>query len=106
MAAGYYDGKLPEYTTMSRRPGLGKGWLEKFTDDIYPKDFVVIRGKKSNVPKYYNRSYELTHPEEYASIKLMREKSAKNNPDNNTARLIAAEIIKKQKMTFVPRNSI
>ena len=28
--------RKPEYTTMSRRPGIGKGWYEKFKNDLYP----------------------------------------------------------------------
>lgn len=102
----YYDGKLPEYSTMSRRPGLGKQWMKKYTDDIFPKDYVVIRGERSNVPKYYNKLYELTNPDEYVIVRDMRLNSAKNNPDNNTARLHAGEIIKKAQMATVPRNSI
>ena len=36
----------PEYTTMSRRPGIGSNWFAKFKDDIFPQDYVVINGKK------------------------------------------------------------
>ena len=36
--------KLPEYTTMSRRPGIGNSWYEKYKTDIYPKDYVTMRG--------------------------------------------------------------
>lgn len=105
-AEGYYDGRKPEYSTMSRRPGLGNDWFKKYTDDIFPKDFVVIRGKRSNVPKYYNKLYELTNPDEYGSIRTVRLNSAKQNVDNNTARLLAGETIKKAQMAFVPRNSV
>ena len=53
----------PEYTTMSRRPGgLGAEWLKKYKTDVYPGDFVVVRGKKMKPPKYYDRQYELTYP--------------------------------------------
>ena len=41
----------PEYTTMSRRPGLGKGWFEKYKSDVYPDDFVILNGKKMKPPK-------------------------------------------------------
>lgn len=105
-AEGYYDGRKPEYSTMSRRPGIGKGWLQKYTNDIFPKDYVVIRGKRSTVPKFYNKLYELTNPDEYGSVKEMRKQSALQNPDNNTARVIASEVIKKAQMLNVPRNSI
>lgn len=106
MAVGYYDGKLPEYSTCSRRPGLGKGWLDKYKTDIFPKDFVIIRGKRSKVPKFYNTKYELTNPDEYGDISALRKRAARNNPHNHPARLEAAETIKKAQMAFVPRNSI
>lgn len=105
-AEGYYDGKKPEYSTMSRKPGLGQGWLDKYKTDIFPKDFVIIRGKRSTVPKFYNKKYELTNPDEYGTLRLKRIESARSNPDNNTARLHASEVILKAKMTLVPRNSI
>jgi len=37
-----------EYTTMSRRDGIGKGWYDKFKYDLYPKDFVTVGGLKVN----------------------------------------------------------
>ena len=29
--------RAPEYVTMSRRPGIGKGWLEKYMSDVFPR---------------------------------------------------------------------
>ena len=43
-AASHYNGRLPEYTTMSRRPGIGRAWYDKFKSDCYPSDELVIRG--------------------------------------------------------------
>ena len=45
--------RQPEYVTMSRRPGIAKGWFDKYTTDVYPSDNIVIRGKKMKPPKYY-----------------------------------------------------
>lgn len=36
----------PEYTTMSRRPGIGRAWFDKYKSDLYPDDFIILRGKK------------------------------------------------------------
>lgn len=102
-AENHYKGRLPEYGTMSRRPGLSRAWLEKYTDDVYPKDFIVIRGKKVKVPKYYDRCFELTNPDEYATLKESRKVNALQNPDNNTARLHAGEAIKKAQYALLPR---
>lgn len=102
-ALAHYAGKLPEYCTMSRRPGLGKDWLKKYSSDLYPKDFTVIRGKKIKIPKYYNSMYELTNPLEYASIKALRIANQRGNPNNEPERMIAAETIQKAQMALLPR---
>lgn len=44
----------PEYLTMSRRPGLGAGWFEKFGSDVFPCDFVVSDGRKFRPPLFYD----------------------------------------------------
>ena len=46
VAKEYYGDRLPEYNDMSRRPGIGALWLEKYQNDVYPHDFVVMNGKK------------------------------------------------------------
>ena len=38
--------RKPEYTTMSRRPGIASDWFKKYKSDVYPGDFVVLRNKK------------------------------------------------------------
>lgn len=67
-AAEYYGGRRPEYTTMSRRPGIGSEWFRKFQSDVFPADQVVIRGKKMAPPKYYRQRYEVLEPEQAALV--------------------------------------
>lgn len=43
----------PEYATMSRRPGLGKGWIEKWKSEVFPSDEVLVNGKLMKPPRYY-----------------------------------------------------
>lgn len=47
-----------EYCTMSRRPGIGSGWLRKFLPDVYPSDEVVHAGRTFGVPRYYDTLFE------------------------------------------------
>lgn len=50
----YYDGRLPEYSTMSRRPGLGQKWIDEHPEEIYPNDKVYIKpGVGISPPRYY-----------------------------------------------------
>jgi len=75
-AEAHYAGRHPEYTTMSRRPGLGKGWYERFTSDVFPCDNVVLRGKVMRPPKFYDRQFELAYPEDFARLKRNRKCNA------------------------------
>lgn len=62
----------PEYTTMSRRPGIGRPWLEKYRTDVYPHDRVVMRGREMRPPKYYDAILELEDPESLEYVKAKR----------------------------------
>lgn len=50
--------KNPEFVTMSRRPGIGKNYFEKYIDEMYPQDEIVVRGVKQLPPKYYDKLLE------------------------------------------------
>lgn len=55
----HYQGRQPEYTVMSRRPGIASRFFEKYSTDIYGKDFIVIRDQiKCKPPRYFDRIYD------------------------------------------------
>lgn len=74
----------PEYTTMSRRPGIGKTWFDKYTSDVFPSDEVVVNGKPARPPRYYDSQYELSDPENLALIKVKRRAQGRRHRSNNT----------------------
>lgn len=78
-AEAHYQGRVPEYATMSRRPGIGAGFLEKFTSDIYPSDQVIIRGHPMRPPKFYDRRLEKEDPDTYYEIRDARLNAPKRN---------------------------
>lgn len=49
----------PEYTTMSRRPGIGASWFAKFGGEVFPADSIVLRGAEMKPPRFYFGRYEL-----------------------------------------------
>lgn len=53
-ASEHYGNRRPEYCTMSRRPGIGAGWFDKFRDDVFPADEVVHDGRRFRVPRFYD----------------------------------------------------
>lgn len=117
-AEEHYAGRKPEYTTMSRRPGIGRGWYEEFWTDVYPHDYTVVRGVKVHPPKYYNGIYELQDPASYADIKQRRKDKIKHVHsrlqillgytdqivDGSPERLQVKEAVKRAQMRNVQRN--
>lgn len=93
-ADSHYDGRKPEYTTMSRRPGIGSGWFEKYSSDVYPSDFVVINNKKVKPPRYYNGLYELTDAEGMEIIRRGRKKRVRERGVDGSDRLRTRELVK------------
>lgn len=84
--------RKPEFNKMSLKPGIGKGWFDKFNSDVYPSDEVIMNGKKMKPPKYYDRQYELLSPLEMDEIKHERYKNSnKYLLDNTPSRLMVRE---------------
>jgi hypothetical protein len=100
----HYGERIPEYTTMSRRPGIGKAWFDKYKDDVYPTGAIVINGKEIKPPKYYDRQYEIIEEVEYSRIKSKRKIEAKKQEKNNTlARLKVRETVQQAKLNLLKR---
>lgn len=80
----HYQGKLPEYTTMSRRPGIGRPWLDRFETDAYPSDFVLSRGRKMRPPDYYDKVFAERDPSTFQAIKASRISRASDRAEDQT----------------------
>lgn len=76
----WYDGKTPEFALMSRMPGIGKPWFDKYSNDCYPKDFVTINGRKFPTPRYYDSLYGKKFPEVMEKLKQKRREYADSQP--------------------------
>jgi len=100
----YYQGRQPEYITMSRRPGIGHGWLKQFSGDVYPDDFVVIRdGVKCRPARYYDNIYD-GDIKPIKKNRLQRARILSYKPDNSPARLPVKEAVKRSLLKEVPRS--
>lgn len=96
----------PPYTTMSRRPGIGKTWLEKYKSDVYPSDEVIVNSKSTRPPRFYDYVLEATDPAALAKIKKQRVKKGRRHKKNNTPeRLAIREHIQELKLKQLPRPS-
>lgn len=86
-ATEHYGNRLPEYTTMSRRPGIGKDWFSLYKEDLYNHDHCVVRHDFiCRPPSYYDRLFDLSYPERFSRLKAKRKERAKNNPNNTEDR--------------------
>lgn len=87
--------KTPEFTTMSRRPGIGSSWFEKFSGDVFPHDRVIKDGFPIKPPRYYDIALQKSDPDAYDRVKNKRLKDAFKNLDNSTPeRLAVREVVK------------
>ena len=94
----------PEFNKMSLKPGIGYEWYKKYTSDVYPNDYVVIRGKKVKPPKFYDKKYKTDYPYEYDELIYKRETSAKlHSEDNTPERLVVKEQVTKAKLQKLKR---
>lgn len=72
--------RKPEYSTMSRRPGIGKKWLEKYGRDTYDKDQVILNGRALTPPKAYDVAFEHIDPDRLMVVKNARLARAQARP--------------------------
>ncbi len=105
LSTGEIFQQLPEFTTMSRRPGIGNGWYNKFKTDVYNDDFVIMDGKKLRAPRYYDKLYEITDPGDYIRMKGLRVFNAKKHSfDQTKDRLKVREKVHTAQAGNLPRN--
>lgn len=101
----FYKDKVPEYTTMSRKPGIGAAWFDKFKDDVFPDGCITLKGGvKCRVPRYYENKYCLTNAEDLEKIKLIRAYNAFNDSNNSPDRLKVREDVLLRKVKLLERS--
>ena len=84
--------RKPEYGKMSLNPAIGKNWVEKYINDVYNYDHVVISGKTAKPPRYYDKIMKGKDKYRMEEIKERRNEKAKEKTEQLTpARLQAIE---------------
>lgn len=66
----------PEFLLMSRRPGLGQGWFQKFGLETFTHDSVIIEGREAQPPRYY---FQQLTEEQKQTISTKRALAARKN---------------------------
>lgn len=91
----------PPFLLMSRRPGIGVPWFNKFADDAFPSDFVTVEGRKLPVPRLYK---DFLDEREALRIAARRKAQAREHVDNNTdARLMVRDEVLQRRVAHFER---
>lgn len=94
----------PEFCQMSLKPGIGFSWFQKFSTDAFPRDYVIIRGKKCKVPKYYKTLLKNSDAFLSDEIDFDRESRVKEFVDDcSLERLAVREVVAKARLNFKKR---
>lgn len=97
----------PEYNKMSLKPGIGAAWLDKYENDVYNYDHVIINGMEASPPKYYDKLLKRKNADRLAEIKEQREVTdPKQWLDNTPERLKVKEVVSKARTKSLLRGKI
>lgn len=95
----------PEYAQMSRHPGIGANWLNKYHSDVYPHGYTIRDGNKVPPPRYYNKLTERHDPATITRLAEQRAARAETlKADNTDERLATRERVQKAKISTLKRN--
>lgn len=73
-----------EFSNMSRKPGIGRSYYDRYSSEIYFTDSVIFNGREMAPPRFYDILLERDNPELMLDIKRKRKKSAKLRFEDNT----------------------
>lgn len=86
--------RVPEFAVMSRRPGIGRTYYDKYGAEVRSHDSVVVEGREVRPPRYYDvRSAELCEEQFLAHKRRRKRLAVLNKGDNTPARLRVKEIL-------------
>lgn len=92
-----------EYTTMSRRPGIGAEWFRRFGGEVYPADRVIVRGKAAKPPRFYDGMYELVDPEGMDGVRCSRRLRVDRDEQRGVRLAAREEVAAARQRTFGKR---
>ena len=83
-----------EFAVMSRRPGIGDGYYQKYGQEVLAHDSVVVDGREVRPPRFYDTRSELRDPDAFARLKRKRKRmGVLAKPDNTPERLRVKAIL-------------
>lgn len=96
----------PEKGLMSRRPGIGSGWLDTYMEEVVRDDSVIVRGHESKPPRYYDKRIEAVDEVVFEAIKQRRREVARKFAHLNTEdKLAVREAVARSKASLKGKRS-
>lgn len=102
-ADAHYCGRVPEYLTMSRRPGIGRAFIDTYRAQVYRMDSVVVRGRQCKPGRYYDSVQERAAPSVLEKVKMRRRVAAALDSENSGSRLLVREAVREGAVKFLKR---
>lgn len=99
--------RIPEFPMMSRMPGIGHWWYEKYKSELR-NGFVVVDGQQLPVPRLYRDKLAVDDPQLHEQMEWQRyQKAAAFDPaDRSAARLAAREDVARSRKSFFKRDHL
>ena len=83
-ADGVVHERAREFAVMSRRPGIGAGYYEKYGAEVRAHDSVVVNGMEVRPPRYYDTKSDNLDSDAFARLKRKRKRLAVLAKADNT----------------------
>ncbi|AXH75660.1 MAG: replication initiator protein [Microviridae sp.] len=101
---GVLNMRAPERALMSRRPGIGRNWIDQYGKYTYDHDHVIVNGRPVLPPRYYDTVYEITDVDKVEFVKRERRKNARTRKSDSTdARLRVRAQVKLAELNSLTR---
>lgn len=95
---------VPEFNHMSLKPGIGAKWFEKYKKQVYPRDYIIVDGRKLKPPKYYDKLIQEEVGTLFDDVEFERYKKSLELIDDSTPdRLLTQRIVAEAGLKFKMR---
>ena len=94
----------PEFSLMSRRPGIGQSFFEKYRSDMFPSDQCIVNGRPVSMPRYYVK--QLSEEEAKAISRQRRAKSLAFKPHKTNRRRHDRVIVRDARISKLKRDKL
>lgn len=94
----------PEFSLMSRRPGIGQSWFDKYRSDVFPSDQCIVNGRAVSMPRYYLK--QLTEEEATQVSRNRRKKALAFKPHKTNRRRHDRVIVRDARISKLKRDKL